>query len=284
MYQNPQMQPMGGYYYQQQPVNLPRQNNILTDDEIKELQNKQDTFMWDLTNREYLEAICTHRKPGGMEDSLVDDGDGYVRCTICGQRFRILPDSTSMEEIVDSIEKVCDIVQTIKLMYVDLPASAGKDIYPIIPSMKKLSQLFQMAAKDAAKYETNNWGYNNNNMGVFSMLQNLTNFMGAPMPGMPGMAPQMAPGYGMPPQGAAPVPPMGAAPNMAAGYPNGAYNPFGFPGANQQPQGYTPGTPQGFAYTPGMNPPVQGVAQPQAPEAPAAAPAAETTVTQAVSV
>ena len=93
MFENQRMQPpFGGYYYQQQPMNIPQQKNVLTDEEIKELQNKQDTFMWELTNREYLEAICTHRAPDGMHDTLVPDGDGYVRCTICGQRFQVVPD------------------------------------------------------------------------------------------------------------------------------------------------------------------------------------------------
>ena len=283
MYGNPQMQPMGGYYYQgMQPQQIKQQMNVLSDEEIKELMSNQDSFTLALTNRELLQSYCNHRKPGGMGDSLVDDGDGYVKCTICGARFRVLPDNMTQEEIMESIEQVENIVQTIKIMYVDMPTEAAKEIYPIVPMMQKLGKLFSMAAKNAAKYESNFYQYNNGQGGVFSMLNNLTNFLGQG-------GPMMNPGYGYQ------QPMMGQpmmnqpAPNMMAGYPQQAYaqqNAFGYPGAQAPQQGYQPGTPNGFAYTPGMQAAPPQAAAPVTPVAPAAPDGAapDKTVTQNVSI
>jgi 3-deoxy-D-manno-octulosonate 8-phosphate phosphatase KdsC-like HAD superfamily phosphatase len=73
MFNNPQMQPMGGYYYNgMQPQQIKQQMNVLSDDEIKELMNNQDTFTLALTNRELLQSYCNHRKIGGMGDSYND--------------------------------------------------------------------------------------------------------------------------------------------------------------------------------------------------------------------
>ena len=279
MYGNPQMQPMGAamYYNGMQPQQIKQQMNVLSDEEIKELMNNQDSFTLALTNRELLQSYCNHRKPGGMGDSLVDDGDGYVKCTICGARFKPLPDNMSQEEIMESIEQVENIVQTIKIMYVDMPTEAAKEIYPIVPMMQKLGKLFSMAAKNAAKYESNFYQYNNGQGGVFSMLNNLTNFLGQG-------GPMMNPGYGYQ------QPMMNQpAPNMVAGYPQQAYsnvNTFGYPGAQAAPQGYQPGTPQNFAYTPGQAAAPQQAAAPVTPVAPAAPDGAapEKTVTQNVAL
>ena len=276
--QNPQMMPpmMGQYQYQpQQQVH--KQMNALSAEEIKQLQQERSQFSLGLTTREMLQRSCTHRSIDGMSDSLTyDPVTGVARCSICGYEFKPIEAETSLETIKDSCDTIVDILQTIKILYTDLPADAAREYFQIIPLIGKIPQLFEFAAKNFAKHEANNWQYNNYNMGGISMLNNLNNMFGM---GMGGMAPQ--PMYQQPmmnPQ----QPTMAGYPQAAYGAPMGG-NAFGYQGASQvPPQGYAPTNP-GFQYqpTPQATPAAPTVS---APAAPADAAPATDTVTQNVSV
>lgn len=278
MFEQQTMMPNPGYQFNGVPQTGPvKVMNTLNADEIKELQQQTSQFSLGLTHREVLRAQCNHRTIDGSSDSLVFDKDtGIVRCTICGYEFRPLEPDTSPEEIKNDVARLVDMLQTVKLLYTDLPADAAKEYFQIIPLIEKLPQLFEFAAKNFAKHEYNGWQYNNANMGGMAMLNNLATLFGAsngfgqPMMMNPGM------NMGMP------------APNpaMAAGYPQPAYgaNPFGYAGASQVQPGYVPNT-AGYQYTPGAAP--NAPVQPTVPTPPAApAPEAGTaeTVTQNVTV
>ena len=276
--QNPQMMPpmMGQYQYQPQQQ-AHKQMNALSAEEIKQLQQERSQFSLGLTTREMLQGSCTHRSIDGMSDSLTyDPVTGVARCSICGYEFKPIEAETSLETIKDSCDTIVDILQTIKILYTDLPADAAREYFQIIPLIGKIPQLFEFAAKNFAKHEANNWQYNNYNMGGISMLNNLNNMFGM---GMGGMAPQ--PMYQQPmmnPQ----QPTMAGYPQAAYGAPMGG-NAFGYQGASQvPPQGYAPTNP-GFQYqpTPQATPAAPTVS---APAAPADAAPATDTVTQNVSV
>ncbi len=274
--QQPYGMPMGGYQYNGIPQPQVKVNNVLTPEEIQELKASQSQFSLGLTERESKQAACTHRSADGMTDTLVYDAEtGVARCTICGYQFRPIEPDVSPESIKDAADRLVDILQTIKIMYQDIPAASAREYFQIIPLIGKVPQLFEFAAKDMAKHEYNAWSYNNRNMGGIAMLGALNNILGAnpamyqqqPMMGQPAYNPYMA------------------APQQPAGYPQQQPNPFGYPGASA---GYQPQT-QGFQYNPGTPvPPVAPQAAPAAPTAPTApsAPAegTPTTVTQKVTV
>ena len=280
--QNPAM-PMGGYNYNgyQQPV--PKVMNNLSQEEIKTLMAQTSQFSLGLTERESLQAACSHRTIDGTSDSLVYDPEtGKARCTICGYEFRPIEEGASYETIKEASDRIIDILQTIKIMYTDLPSNAAREYFQIIPLIAKIPQLFEFAAKDFNKHEYNRWNYNNGNMGGMAMLQNLSNMFGASM-GMP-----QQPMYGQPMyQQPAYQQPMGGVPQQ----PVPGANPFGYPGASQPQQGvpYQPNM-AGFQYQPGQVPPTPATPTvPTAAPAPAAAteaaaPAATETVTQKVTV
>ena len=274
---NPQMG--GGYYnFTGVPTQVqPKIMNTLTDDEIKILQSGQSQFSLGLTQKEMLQGACNHRLPDGTGDSLVfDPYSGVARCTICGYEFRPIDADTSLDDITEAKDKIIDILQTIKLLYTDLPSDAAREYFQIIPLLMKVPQLFEFAAKNFAKHEMNAWQYTNQNMSGISLLANLGNILGAgQMPVYGGAAPQMQRPYVAPQQ---PV----MNPGFAAGYPNAAYqapvtpgvNPFGYAGASQ------PVNP-GYAYQPGQVTPVAPtVAAPAAPAAPAPATSTETVTTE----
>lgn len=259
----------GGYQFNGMNGQMPKIPNVLNAEEIKELQQQRSQFSLGLTKKESLQAACNHRTADGMQDTLVyDNVTGIATCTICGYQFRPVEAEATYETIKEASDRLVDILQTIKIMYTDLPAEAAKEYFQIIPLIGKVPQLFEFAAKNFAKHEYNGWSYNNHNMGGIAMLQNLSSMFGGGMQPNFVQQPQFN-GYAMNPQ-------------QPVGYPNGmapqmpGQNPFGYPGASapmmgmpnpamgapvQQPGGYAPQS-QGYSYQP-------NVAAPDAPTAPA---------------
>ena len=261
-----------GMGMQQNPNNY-RIPSTLTPDEIRMLKNQGSTFSLGLTQEELLRAVCNHRSEDGLSDTLTyDPVTGVAKCQVCGYEFSPFDPSTSdPTTLKDDIKRVEDILQTTKLMYVDLAAEAAKEYYPIIGLLEKLPQLVEYAAKNMAKHDNYNYMYADRNMGAAAMYQNLSNMFSNM--NMNYQAPQQQP-YGFYGQ-------------QPAGFPQGAYapqqpqmNPFGYQAAPAP--AYAPGTPNNFAYTPG-----QAVApQPTVPQAAPAptAPTADAKVTQTVTV
>ena len=287
------MAPQGGYQFNgMQGGQIPKIPNVLTKEEIEELMQQTSQFTLTLTKKEFLQGKCNHRSADGLHDALVyDNVTGLATCSICKYQFRPVEPDATYDSIKDASDRIIDILQTIKIMYTDLPAEASGEFFQIIPLIGKIPQLFEFAAKNFAKHEYNAWSYNNYNMGGMAMRHNLSTMFGGGMnpafnanPGFNGYAtnPQQPVGY-----------PNGMTPQMPG------QNPFGYAGASQQtmnpnpvfqpqqpvapvPGAYVPQS-QGFSYQPGM---VSGVPTQvpnvEAPKAPT--PVADETVKQTVTV
>ena len=181
---------MNNTMYQQQPnygmgapmgMAQPNPNNYripstLSAEEIAMLRNQGSTFSLQLTQEEMLRAICNHRSEDGLSDTLVyDPVNGTAKCTVCGYEFRPVEPNVDYDSIKEDIKRVEDIIQTTKLMYVDLPQQAAKDYYPILGLLEKLPQLMEYAAKNMAKHDNYNYMYDQRNMGAAAMFANLSN-------------------------------------------------------------------------------------------------------------
>lgn len=215
-------QPIGRFNYGgvgQQPVI--KFMNTLTPDQIKMLMQNSEQFSLRITEEEMLRAICNHRNLEGTGDALTYDSvTGEAKCTICGYKFRPIEPDVSPDEIVNDVLRIEDILQTIKLMYIDLPAEASTEFFPIIALLDKVPKLFEYSIKNMAKHETNSWQWNNRNMGAINLFNNLQNMFGG-MNGMNGM--NGAQGAGMGSMGT------GASTGMGTGMGG-----FGYPGASGQ--------------------------------------------------
>lgn len=250
------MQPMGGMYYngfQGQPAPVQKINNILSAEQIDKL-TSSGGFDIGISEEDYAKAICNHRSKDGSSDTLVfDPVTGVARCTICGYEFRPVDSSASADDIKEAVDKIVDIMQTIKLLYVDLPPQAHKDIFPMLAMLQKVPKLFEIASKNFSKHETFNWQYSRYNMNGVQMLNNLNSmFGGGGMYNQPQYQQPMMGGWNTPQQ-----PMMGGwgAPQQPQ-QPMG--NPFGYPGANpQQPMmmgnPYQPQPYQGFTPQPSQS-------------------------------
>lgn len=274
---------MGGYNYQGMPQPQQKWSNVLTPEQINRLRKSENEFSLGITEEESLRARCNHRSDDGTHDTLVfDPVTGEARCTICNYKFRPIEPNISFDDIKDDVSRILDLLQTIKLMYIDLPDQAAAEYFQIIPLIEKIPQLFEYAAKNMTKHETYNWQYNNGNMGAMNMLNNLQqafsngmNMMGQQQMGAPmGMGvPNGMPVGMVPPAMQYQQQPM-AAPMMNNG--------FGYPGAGS----YQPQT-AGYQFTPNQPAPVANapatqsapVTAPTAPDATAETATVQQTVT-----
>lgn len=227
MYSNPNPNPLfagGAMQYNPQMMQMPKQHNNLSAEEIKSLQS-HETFSLRMTSDEKTRSACNHRTADGTRDSLIAEPDGTYRCTICGARFAPVEPGTSKEDIQDAVDRVLDILQTTKMLYINMPPEAAKEYYQIIPLIQRIPELFKISADTYGRYENgSNWSYNGRNFGAASLYNMMTG--------------------GMPYQQPTSFDPMG--------------QPYQQPGYYQQPmaapQGYQP-TMAGFQYQPGMNAP-----------------------------
>lgn len=220
-----------------------KRGSTLSQEEYARLVKNSNPFSLALTETEVLKGICNHQKPDGSGDALVQDPDGTIRCEICQYRFNPVSDLTK-DDVTEACNLVNDILQTIKLLYIDMPINASREFYQIIPLIDKVPQLFDIAVKNFSKHENFNvWGYRGQNMGtmnLFNMLAGALNGTG-PMPmGQPMYNPGMTGTMGQPMYNAPAGTPVGAVPPMSNGfgYPNGAPMPMGQPMYNPQTQGY----------------------------------------------
>ena len=229
-------------------VQQPKVQSVYTQEEYNTLVKQENSFSLGITKDEYLRSYCNHRKLDGSDSLVIDPLTGIASCTVCGYKFKPC-DDISIDEIQNEVNNVLDILQTIKIMYIDMPVDTAKEYFQIIPLIEKIPKLFDLAAKDMAKHDNNPWNYNTQSMGAMSVLNNIRGMFNN--------------GY---------VPTATIDPNQAnnpygtmAQNGNPLYNGFGYPGANQQMQmggapgvggfnpagGYQPNP--GYAFTPNPN-------------------------------
>ena len=230
-----------------QPQQMPKRSNYLTDEEMDELIQQRQDFNLALTREEQLKSICNHIDKDGR-DMLVQDKDDpeYVVCKRCGQRFKPLLTDAPVEYIKGLSQEYINVLQTIKLMFVDMPTDIARSFFTTIGLAQKTPELFKLAAQNMSKYYVNPYAQQKQSESYMGLLNNFMNGAGG---GFGFQQPQ----YQQPMMGG-----MG----MNNGY---AQNPFGYAGAQAQPVygygqmqpqyqqqmmgGYQPGT-TGYQYTP----------------------------------
>ena len=213
-------------------VQAPVMNNFLTPEDIASLQTNP-MFPTKLSMMDYKRAICTHKINNII--ALEKTSNGEHRCTGCGSEFWLYDLNTPIE----TIEKVCknmhDLLQSIKVYFLNVPDSM-KEIYMIIGFIPKIPLLWQTAKKtfESASNSTFNTVTQNADQNSWALLGSILG--GGMAPGamwgqtQPTMVPPMA-AYQMPQQ---PANPYGYAPAA----------PMGNPMMPQQPQ--APMTPPGY--------------------------------------
>lgn len=262
-YYNPQQ----GYYNQGMPqmyAPLPsaKMTQVLSKEEMNELRQNSSAFNLMIEPIEFKRAVCTHKNNGQI--TLLDvDGAGRVQCEICQEEFTLVNlDQDQVREIVDSF---LSVLQTIKTYYLDIPEDYVQRLFKMIPLVKKVPGLYQIALSNWQKYNKDDGLMQGNNPYGFNALNMITGGMfGGNMMGMgyPQQQYPQQPQYVQQPQYGQPQfqqPQYNAQPQ----YQNGGMSPF-MMGAPLPQQGMQPQ--QQYQPAPGNyqpQQPVQGGGNPQ---------------------
>ena len=228
--------PMQGFTAPNRPQ--PRNTQPVTPEMSKMVLQNSDELSVKITPVDKIKNMCTHKYPGNGQIALTEDGNGKYTCRVCGESFRMIMDPTA--EIYEVTERMLDILQSAKTLYLDIPEDFAKEYFQIITLLKRSPQVLEKAHKNFIQYDQ----YAQNPMAVYpgvSSFQQVNGMIGSF--NMGGIQPGY---YGYPPQ------PGGYAPQPGYGYPTNGY------GQPYPPQPGTPGYDNG-------NPLMYGGAVPQAP-------------------
>lgn len=235
----------------------PRYTQPLSVEKVKKMTSGgSKQFSMQLSEDERDIAVCTHKDPTrNYEISLTENHDGSSTCWICNETFNII--DVDNREVVDmAVKNILDVLQSIKTYHLDLPEKVASDFMLIIPLIKRIPQLYDIAINTFNSHHNTNM-HRYHTTSAFNTLNSIINpYAMPPGMGMAGQHPGMAPPPGYPQQ--TPYPPQQqwaapSAPGMGPGYP-------GYPGATAINPFYTTGQ---YNYA---NPEYQQAQQPQQPQ------------------
>lgn len=177
MQQQPYMYNNGylNYQYQNNGVgNRVVVTNNLSQDEIMALRQKQSNLVLGLDQLECIAGACNHHDDHGNVACTFNQ-DGSYTCNICGERFYYMP--YEQQNVEDTVARMLDYLQTMKMLFVDLPPEAAKSYFQIIPMLKKFPKVYELANSNFSKYEK--YGLGNGSMypqyvNPYTMINNLT--------------------------------------------------------------------------------------------------------------
>lgn len=137
-----QQDPMGAYQYA--PTNNVEWTQPLTQEERRSLRSTAPAFdVLNVSKEEMTKAHCAHRDPMKKEFTLVETADGTFKCDQCGEEFNLV--DISEEEVEQYVNGIIDVLQTTKMLYVDLPPATIDAYFQMIPFLKKLPKLYKLA-------------------------------------------------------------------------------------------------------------------------------------------
>lgn len=171
----------------QQNIQPPQMNQLLTPEEMAQLKQNNTGFNINVSPEEITKSLCTHKQNGNY--SIIENEDGSVTCTICGETFT--PRFMDTEALDRAINEISDIFNTIKLCYTDIPTELGRQYMPLQPLVKKLKPLYKIAMNNFNKYTNISQQVPGNQYGnVFANLSMVTSGVGYPYYAQPQMAQQ----------------------------------------------------------------------------------------------
>lgn len=159
-------------------------------DELRKLGNNGLNLK--LTPIEANLSKCTHHMQGTGEITTIQNDDGTVTCSLCGETFRLIniEDSNSVSEIV---ENMINLIQSIKIVEIN-PTTDMEDYYQLIPMLKRLPELAKYSVSKMNSMNNAYGTFNTNTPNSYMMFNNLMTGMPVVGQGAPimGMAPQYA--------------------------------------------------------------------------------------------
>lgn len=163
---------MQGYQTMQNPK-LPNMNNVLNQQQQKELQ--QNSYSLQLTPQQIYKATCTHKKDGNF--ATIPDGSSNpngVKCTVCNSEFNIIEDNINQTSIY--VKYVIDMINTIQTVGIELPQQflleigKMKAVLGMIPEIHNIVMKTWDEKYSKSSYSTNNAG--SNSLSLYNYMVN----------------------------------------------------------------------------------------------------------------
>ena len=130
-------------------------SQTLTIEEIEGLKQTTEEFTIGITNREKFAAICAHIDENNCSALRPINHNGACKCRICGKEFDI-KDSLSTAEVVRITKDMIDVLQTTKLLYIDMPSDTARNFYTIIALLEKVPGLYKISRENFELHEVQN--------------------------------------------------------------------------------------------------------------------------------
>ena len=166
-YMGYQGQPYFGYVAQpQQPITF---NNPLTKEDEQLLKNKSNALQFVISDLEMAKSICTHKDNGRV--TIVPAGDDKVTCTKCGETFTLT--QGDQQAVEAACELMVNILQTLKTYWLSVPTEVARNLYPIIPLIQRIPNVYNIAMRDFNKLFNVNNLTEVNGMQGFNMFNNI---------------------------------------------------------------------------------------------------------------
>ena len=176
------------------PQTPPQVRSWLSPEQLSLLNKGVSKFNLDVSAEDMAVCQCNHVRPNG-QSALVPDNDGSTgyTCSMCGTHFYMR--STTKEEVQNSVDYITDVLNTIKVMYLSLDPNLALQFFQIIPFLKKIPGMYEIAMNDLKKYDSvGNFMDTSGTANPFNLYNTLTGTgYGA---GYPGMAAQQNMGGG----------------------------------------------------------------------------------------
>ena len=166
MYQQNYQQPFygNGFTYGARP--MPKCTQPVTVELQKVLNQQSNELDIRISNTDKVKNWCTHKEPTTGRMALVENSDGTVTCRVCGETFHMV--DMTLEQVKAACATVVDILQTIKVMYLDSPEEFTKAFYQTLSMIAKIPDLWERANKNFSLYENYTGNVFNNNPSVNS--------------------------------------------------------------------------------------------------------------------
>ena len=162
-----------GFYNNNQQQQQRKVTSWLDKDVINQLRKKEEGWNLAVTEEEANRARCNHYDENG-NPALIPNVDGTYTCSICGYTFNIM-ENYADQEVEQSCRVVEDLLQTIKIMYINLDPTVGREFFQILAFIKKIPKLYRVASNFWKKMQGGNVYQQGNQMNAFTIFNALSN-------------------------------------------------------------------------------------------------------------
>lgn len=189
---NPMYNQVGYNYGAKPPAKF---TQPVTSEMSRMIYQEEDQLDVKISKIDSIKNQCTHKEPGTGNMAIVMNADGSVTCRTCGETFHLIDPQDVDKVIGETVEKIIDIMQTAKLMYVDAPEEFIKQYFQCITLLRKLPAVFKKGAANFTAHEIysgnpyptyNGWNNHQSAFTAFNNMMNVNPFIGTvaqPNPG-----------------------------------------------------------------------------------------------------